>query len=304
VCAVASRHEETALACAADLNCETYTDDYRDLKYSGADALLIEVPHRAQEEIVLWGLDEGYPLLIGGALAPSVQAGRRIVEAAARHRQVVEAGFQRRYNPAWEEMRRLIQDRELGDPLMAVCMALWDATPGSWYYDQELSGGMPLTHMSYCSLNAIRWLLGRPVSVSAAANRIVETAPGRVDEETCGALVTFESGAIASATASYVAPEGMPDARTRFLCSRGGIVENADADPETVSITVYGEGQEHVRSFASDPPSMVRQANTFLDALEGEGEIRNPPEDALVDCQIAEAISRSARERIVVSLDA
>ena len=44
---------------------------------------------------------------------------------------------------------------------MAVTMALWNPDPDEWYYDQEASGGMPLTHMSYCYLNAVRWILGQ-----------------------------------------------------------------------------------------------------------------------------------------------
>ena len=302
ICAVASRHELSAQACAVELGCDTFYDDYRRLSDSAPDALLIEVPHQVQDGIALWGLDAGLDLLIGGALASSVAAGERIAEKSERLGRVVEAGFQLRYSPVWEEIRRLVQGRELGDPIMAVCMALWDANPAQWYYSQEVSGGMPLTHMSYCYLNAIRWVLGRPVAVSAAANRKVETAPGRVLEESCGAVITFEDGAFASATASYVGSHGMPDPETRFLCSAGAIKENRDSVPGTVLITVYQGGGPTLRSFSSEPSDLVRQADAFLDAIEGRGEVQNPPSDALLDLRVAEAISLSARERITVAL--
>ena len=126
-------------------------------------------------------MDVGYDLLIGGCLASSVENGRQIVEMAARNRRIVEAGFQRRYDPAWEEIRRLVAGGELGVPVMAVTTALWNPDPDGWYYDQEESGGMPLTHMSYCYLNAVRWILGQPTTVSAMANRLRNTAPGRVN---------------------------------------------------------------------------------------------------------------------------
>ncbi|MDP6777825.1 MAG: Gfo/Idh/MocA family oxidoreductase [Candidatus Latescibacteria bacterium] len=302
ICAVAARHTETAQACASELGCDSYYDDYRRLEDAQPDAILIETPHKVQDEISLWALEAGFDLLIGGSLASSVGNGERFVELAARQSRVVEAGYQRRYDPAWEEIHRIVGDRALGEPVMAVGMALWNADPQAWYYDQDASGGMPLTHMSYCYLNAIRWIMGTPTAVSAMANQKVETAPGRVLEETCATLIQIEGGSFISATASYAGPDSMDSAETRFLCTNGGVRTNAQDDPGLVSITVYRGSDTEVRSFKDEPSPFVRQAETFLDALDSRGEGRNPPGDALVDLKIAEAISVSTREQRSVSL--
>ncbi len=296
ICAVAAKHLKTAQECAAELGCDTHFDDFRRLESSRPDAILIETPHKIQDEIALWALAAGFDLLIGGCLASSVKNGEEILELAARHNRVVEAGYQRRYDPAWEEIHRLIGDGTLGEPVMAVSMALWNADPSIWYYDQDASGGMPLTHMSYCYLNAIRWIMGRPTAVSAVANQKVEMAPGRVKEETCGALIQIEGGSFISATASYAGPDGMDSDETRFLCTEGGIRTNVEDDPGVVSITLYRGGDTEVRSFKNKPSPFVRQAEAFLEAMEAGGEALNPPEDALLDLRIAEAISISARE--------
>ena len=303
ICGVAARRTETAGRCAGELGCGVFFDDYRLLAESRPDAVLIEVPHRVQDEATMWALDAGYDLLIGGCLASSLENGKRIVDLADRGGRIVEAGFQRRYDPAWEEIRRLVTGGELGPPVMAVTMALWNADPDAWYYDQEASGGMPLTHMSYCYLNAVRWILGWPTTVSALANRKRNTAPVYVSEETCGALIGFENGAFASATASYIGPEGMPDPQPQFVCGEGGIQTNADNPPGTDSITVYREGRSEIRAFENEPSSTVRQAHAFLDAIERRREARNPPIDALLDVEIGEAITISARERRTVTLD-
>lgn len=303
ICAVASRHTETARCCAEELGCPSCYDDFHRLAEARPDAVLIEVPHKAQDEIALWALEAGYDLLIGGCLASGLEPGSEILELATRRQRIVEAGYQRRYDPAWEEIRRLIREGALGKPVMAVSMALYDADPQSWYYDQETSGGMPLTHLSYCHLNAIRWVLGQPRSVSAAANRLVETSPARVWEETCGTLIGFENGAFASATASYLGLDGMPNAQTRFICTAGGILVNAENAPGTVSITVFRQGQSEVRSFEAEPSPFVRQAEAFLEAMETRQEARNPPGDALLDVRVAEAISLAAREHRTVLLE-
>ncbi len=304
ICGVASRRGETARRCAEDLGCRVYYDDFRRLAETRPDALLIETPHRAQDGIALWAIEAGFDLLIGGCLASCLETGSRVVCLAARHGRIVEAGFQRRYDPAWEEIRRLVAGGDLGDPVMAASMALWKPDPGSWYCDQELSGGMPLTHMSYCYLNAVRWILGRPVTVAALAHRTLEAPAGRVAEETCGVLVGFENGAFASATASYLGPRGMSDAETRFLCTGGGVQPNVESAPGTVSITVFRGGGSEVRVFSAEPSPLVRQAAAVLDAIEAREEARNPPGDALLDIRIAGAVSLSAREGRTVPLAA
>ena len=150
ICAVASRRLTAASDCAEVLGCDVAFDDYRDIAQTDPDAVLIEVPHLPQDEITLWALAAGYDVFVGGKLAVNSQVGALIVELAADMGCLVEAGFQRRYDAAWEEIHRLVRDRELGEPIMAVTMALWLAPAGSWYADQHVSGGMPLTHMSYC----------------------------------------------------------------------------------------------------------------------------------------------------------
>ena len=295
ICAVASRRTASARACAAELECNLYFDDYRRLAETRPDAMLIELPHKPQDEVALWALEEGFDLLIGGPLASNPDAGKRIVELAASRNCLVEAGYQRRYDAAWEEIRRLVHSGDLGAPVMAVSMALWNATPQAWYCDQELSGGMPLTHMSYCYLNAIRWILGEPIAV-AAANCRVGTAPGRVVEETCGALVHFAGGAFLSATASYIGPQGLDDARTRFVCAEGGVLVDED------SIIIFRQGQSERLTFSELSP-FTHQAEVFLDALDSRDLVRNPPADALVDVQLAVAISASAAERCSIALN-
>ena len=298
ICAVASRRANSARACAAELGCELYFDDYRRLAASQPDALLIELPHKPQDEVSLWALQEGLDVLIGGCLAADLEAGEQIIDLAQRHNLIVEAGFQRRYDPAWQEIHRLINSGELGAPAMATCMALWHPDPTTWYCDQDQSGGMPLTHMSYCYLNACRWILGQPTAVSAAANRTVGTAPNRVTEESCAALIHFANGAFLSATASYIGPQGMDDARTRIVCSAGGVLVNSDE-----SLTIYRQDQSEQRTFPSSPSSMVHQANAFLDALDTRTPAHNPPADALVDLHIAAVISTAAAQHRTIPLE-
>ncbi len=297
ICAVASRRLDAAAACAAELGCDVWFDDTCRLAETRPDAILIEVPHRAQDDITRQALEDGFDVLIGGCLASDPAAGAGIVELARAGDRVVEAGYQRRYDPAWVAIRDLVATRELGEPVLAVTMALWRPDADSWYCSQQASGGMPLTHMSYCYLNAVRWILGRPVTVAAMAHRRDEVNPDFVDEETCAALIGFESGATLSATASYRGPVGMHDPEARFLFTAGGLQVGGAAAADRDAITLLpDDGAAEVRTFPREPSAAVYQAQAFLDALESRQPARNPPEDALVDVQVTSAISAAARE--------
>ena len=94
----------------------------------------------------------------------------------------------------------------------------------------------------------------------------------------------------------------MADPQPRFICTEGGILPSADSPPGKDSITVYQAGRSEVRAFENRPSPQVRQAAAFLDAIESRRQARNPPEDALLDVEIAAAVSVSARERRTVSL--
>lgn len=296
ICAVASRRLAAARACGESLGCQVAFDDYRKIAQTGPDAVLIEVPHLPQDEITLWALAAGYDVFVGGSLAINSQTGARIAELAADKGCLVEAGFQRRYDTTWEEIHRLVHTCELGKPVMAATMALWRPPAGSWYADQHASGGMPLTHMSYCYLNAIRWILGVPTTVSALASTGTSAAVGGVEQETCAALVGFDTGAFVSATASYICPQGMTEAEPRFICSNGGIQVQEN------TLIVFKGAESETRCFEAEPSAFVRQAHAFLDAIESRAPARNPPADALLDLRIAEAIALSTREQRTVSL--
>ncbi len=298
IVALASRSIASARAVASELGAPEAFDDFRRIERCRPEAVLVETPHQVHGEVVPWALETGYDLLLGGNLASSVEAGERFADQARRQGRVVECGYDRRYHPAWEKARELIQTGELGRPIQAYAAGLWSADPQSWYYSQAASGGMPLTHMSYVGLSYIRWIFGRPVGVASAASRVVHTAPGQVDEESCSAIVEFASGAFATVIASYLAPQGWPGVMAHFVCSRGGAVPHEGEG----TLTVYRQSAPEILQFPQTPSSLVRQADAFLDAIDQRSGQRSPPEDALWDVRLAEAIATAAREHRYVNL--
>lgn len=304
ICGVAAAHAERARSFGDTVGCQFCVDDYRRLAEAAPQAVLVEVPHHVQDEIVLWALEAGLHVLVGGPLSASVAGGEAIFAAAESRGLVVEAGFEARYKSAWEEPRRRMAAGEIGRPVAVRSIALWDGKPESWYYHERESGGMPLTHMTYCFLNPLRWLFGDPTHVAAFANRKKHTAAALVREETCVTSLRFPDEVLGSLVAGFVLPGGTATWNLEILGTEG-MLEIAPTEMDAGGYTLYRGGRrvEEV-DCSSDQDAFQRQAETFLDAVAGDDRCRNRPADTLGDLRVAEAIVTAVREGRTVALDA
>src|SRR5271154_4287164 len=80
-------------------------EDFRSLiDGGGLDAILIAAPAATHAEVVLAGLDAGLHVFVEKPLCISVADADRIVAARDRTGKVVQVGFMKRYDPAYERM--------------------------------------------------------------------------------------------------------------------------------------------------------------------------------------------------------
>ncbi len=298
IVAVASKNLEHARRLAQILGASHAFNDYRRIASLEPDALLIEVPHRVQTEIVKWGIEVAPGVLVGAVLAASSKDAEEIEKKAEEKGCLIEAGYASRYSALWEKTRDLIESEALGKPVMVQSLALYPASPSSWYYKEEESGGMPLTHMTYCFINPVRWILGSVVEVSALANRLLHTGRMFCEEEVCSATLRFQDGSLYSAVAGYIAPSGFPSQNVKFICTDGGL----EIFPSRHTLRVYSGREVEELEFSSQTSPFLRQAETFLKALDGKATCLNPPSDVKLDVITSEAIVKAARKHVVVKL--
>src|SRR4051794_2979104 len=101
--------EQTPIKVAGDLE-EVLADEF-------VEAVAIATPPATHEELALRCIEAGRHVLIEKPLADSLAAGRRIVEAAARHGVVVHCDHTFCYTPAVQKIRELVVSGEIGTPL-------------------------------------------------------------------------------------------------------------------------------------------------------------------------------------------
>jgi predicted dehydrogenase len=289
---VASRRPDRAAALAASLDCAGF-DSYAGLAATRPDALLVELPHRVQDDVVHRALVGGMHVLVGGPLASDPTTAREVVRLAEAGGRVVEAGYEARYKEVWRTTRRLLADGAIGELVCVRAIAQLDQDRDSWYYDEALSGGMPVTHLSYCFLNPLRWLFGPPQVLSALSNRKARTDAAAVVHETCVATLRFAGDVLCTLTGGYVLPAG-PPAWELGIVGTEGVLTLAPGDAEPGSLILYRRGHP-AESFAyARNTAFAEQARAFVAATRGEGEVLNPAADALRDVELCAMIASSA----------
>ena len=296
LCGVAARSADSARRLADEFGGAPTFTDYRELGATRPQAVLLEVPHHVQDAAALWVVEQGWHLLLGGPLATASAAAAALEAAADARGVIVEAGFEARYKPVWECARALIEAGRIGRITAGAGVALWPADPDSWYYDEDMSGGMLLTHMTYCFLNPLRWLLGEPRGAGALANRLVHTSPRHVREESCVALFDFPGNVPISLTASYVRAAVHQSWNVRLFGSRAVLeIEPDEAGPGRLRVLEGETCEDHV--FAATADGFERQAAAFLETIAGGDACRNRPRDCRGDIAAVEEIRRLANVR-------
>ncbi|MCH9691514.1 MAG: Gfo/Idh/MocA family oxidoreductase [Gammaproteobacteria bacterium] len=306
LCGVASRRIERAKKFASEFNISYASSNYRDLILKKPDALLVELPHKIQDEVVLWAMKEGMHVLIGGCLSTTSTIGKEIISLCQEKKVLVECGYEARYKPCWIYVKQKLKDNLIGTPCVINAIALWDAPAHSWYYSQSESGGMPITHITYAFINPLRWLFGDPLQLFAMSNRIKEVRKDSVNEESCLVNIKFANNLLLSLTTGYITAPTKTNWQLEIFGTKGMLeVHPGDLNSGLVQHYSNEKGRETF-DFYNAENAFNRQAKTFINAINNidnglhSGTLMNPPDVAINDIKIAEAIVDSSKKNEVI----
>lgn len=106
---------EQARELATKFGCKYYKDYNEMLDTEQIDAVSIAVPTFLHEKIALDVISHGKHVLLEKPIAPTIEAGKRIIAAARKHNVILMIGHIERYNPAILKLKDLIDAGTLGD---------------------------------------------------------------------------------------------------------------------------------------------------------------------------------------------
>ncbi len=295
--AIASRDRARAMEVAAEVRIARAHESYAALLADPeVDAVYVPLPNHLHVEWTLAAIRAGKHVLCEKPLALAASDAARVVEAAdAAGVRVMEA-FMYRLHPAWAAVRELVASGAIGD-LVAVqsWFSFYNDDPANIRNVRAYGGGALYDVGCYC-VNLSRMLFGsEPRRVEASIRR--DPATG-VDATTSG-LLEFDGGS-ATFTCSIRAE---PDQRVHVAGTRGrltiSIPFNIPADrPIDVLLTAGGDPPvapaTEVRSFGP-ADAYALEVEAFAAAVLDGTPLPTPPEDAVANARVIEAIFARAR---------
>ncbi|MEA2537937.1 MAG: myo-inositol 2-dehydrogenase / D-chiro-inositol 1-dehydrogenase [Chloroflexota bacterium] len=264
----------------------------------GADAVIVAASTDAHARLVMAAVERGLPTFCEKPLAFDLPETVALVDHVEARGAVVQVGFQRRFDPAYREARRLVESGELGTLYLVRLIAHDHEPPPDAYIPH--SGGL-FRDSSIHDFDALRWVTGQEVDEIYAAGSVrgFPIFERYDDVDTGAAIMRLADGTLGVLSQTRHDPLGY-DIRMEIVGSRD-------------SVTV-GLGQRTpLRSLEADAPVLAGPPwRTFLDRFESgyreelmiflrvaRGEIASPctARDGLEAMRIAVAAGRSRLER-------
>jgi predicted dehydrogenase len=255
-------------------------------------AVVIASPKRFHEEHAIAAARAGKDVFLEKPMATSLEGADRVIAAARDARVRLQIGFQRRYDAAYAEARKLVSSGELGRPLLYRGINR----------DRDAPVGPPgtmdrddiLTESAIHDLDGARWMMSDEVTgVRASLATVGEPATTPGPDLTMVELY-FRGGAVAYVEAMRGARYAY-DIRSEVICENGGVMVGGFA--QTI-LTVLRSGEQRQDLY---PGFLERYAQAYAaemrDFVTGVVDRRPPAvtgEDGRRALAIALAAARSA----------
>ena len=151
---------------------QTYTDYGSMLKKESLDAVSVCTPNILHAAPTVAALKAGCHVLVEKPMAMTVAEARRMLKASQTYKKKLIIGFQYRYDPRSQYLRRNYDEGVFGNVLYTRVQAIRRRGIPNWgvFGRKELQGGGPLIDIGVHVLEMAHYCMGSPTPVSASAD--------------------------------------------------------------------------------------------------------------------------------------
>ncbi len=211
-------------AFAADVPGVVTYDDYHKMLKQTKDLDLVCVcsPNGAHADNTLAALRAGVNVVVEKPMAMNAAECQKMIDTAKRARKELIVGFQFRFDPRTEMIRRQVAEGHFGKVLYVRCQALRRRGIPNWgvFGRKDLQGGGPMIDIGVHCLEMAHYAIGSPRPVSATGNCWTYHGNKKSDiasmwpnwdyktytvEDLAVGMIRFDSGTMLNIEASFVA---------------------------------------------------------------------------------------------------
>ena len=333
VVAVASLHMQSARGTAERHEIPlAYDDPQRMLDETEPDIVSICTPNVYHREWALAAFRSGAHVLCEKPIATSYADAVEMYRAAESAGKILFVGQSGRFSGEMRAAKELVDAGSLGEIYYAEASALRRRGVPTWgkFHMKEHSGGGPLYDLGVHVLDAVLWIMGNPLVVSASGVTYAKLAASDEDllttladsgapvgvftprpydwrefdvEEMAVGFLRLENGGSISIKASWAANVADGTGGTFLLGTKGGL----HLRPLRL-IGTLGRYQVDATPKIPEEPSIPfygpwRQAAHFVNVIRGHEDLIVSRDEVLNVIRALEGLYRSAREGREVSLD-
>ena len=192
----------------------------------GADAVVVAASTDAHAALVRAGIAAGVPVFVEKPLAFDLAETASLVELAESAEAVVQVGFQRRFDPAYREARRLVEHGELGTVYLVRLIAHDHEPPPDAYI--PTSGGL-FRDSSIHDFDILRWVTGQEVEEVYATGSVrnFPVFAQHDDIDTGAVILTLADGTLGLLGQTRQDPLGY-DIRMEVMGSKDAVAVGVD----------------------------------------------------------------------------
>jgi predicted dehydrogenase len=287
---------------------------------SRPDGVIIATPNQFHVANALACVEAGVAALVEKPVAPTVEEGERLCEAAERADAKVLVGHHRAHSPIMAKARAIVQEGTLGSLVAAMGSAMFYKP--DHYFDEgpwrRQAGGGPILINMIHEIGSLRSLCGEIIAVQAFASTATRGFPV---EDTVAINLRFASGALGSFLLSDTAASARsweqtsqenksyptyPDEDCYLIVGTAGSL----AIP-TMRLKVYDRKEDRSwwKPFRTAVAEVDRtdplelQLEHFCDVIRGEAKPLVTARDGLQNLRVTEAIALAARTGQPVSIE-
>lgn len=267
-------------------------------------AVVLTTPHMLHERQVRQGAEANKHVFCEKPLGMTAHSARRSVQACRDAGVILGIGHERRFEPAMQRLKRMLDASELGTVMHLEAAFSHDKLsgiePGGWRTSKELSPGAGMTGMGIHLTDLMLWLLG-PVDVVQAQVR--DRVLGWPTGDMVVAQLGFQQGATAHFSAILKTPHFM---RFHLFGSEGWVEVRNGTHPDTpggiTEWTHCAKGASPVHEQIEWTDAVVANLEAFAVAVAGNSVYPWSDDELVGNIAVYEAIVHSSESGETVRL--
>ena len=280
------------------------SDNFDDLLTdSNVDAVILATPHSLHEEQITKVAAAGKHVFCEKPLGLTKASAERSVAACKKVGVMLGVGHERRFEPALQEIKRMVSKGELGTIMQAEANfshdILANMPKGDWRTKSNNAPAAGMTAMGIHLSDAYIWMFGPVEEVFAqVAHRVAEQENGDV----VMAQIRFKSGSLGYLNATMVTPFFM---RFQVFGSKAWVEARDSAHPEhggTTTLTICRKGGTPESRTLKSSNTVLDNLECFADAIAGHGTYINTHAEMIDNIALLEGVTQSVATGNVVKV--